>query len=65
MTEPSRLRRRSRPAGVLAAASAVLPALSACWTGGFPGDPTAAPQPTNGSTSAPTGLARYYDQTVD
>ena len=70
MTEPTRLlpselRRLSRPAGIVAAASVVLLALSACWTGGFPGDPTAAPTPTNGGATASSGLARYYDQSVE
>lgn len=56
------IRRRTRITGLAAAASVVLLALAGCYSGGFPGDPIAAPTPT--ATAPADGLEAYYGQTV-
>lgn len=44
---------------------AALLALSACWSGGFPGDPVSAPvTSTPAPYTGPAGLERYYAQAV-
>lgn len=67
MTDRLRPRRLRRPAGIVAAAAALLMTLTGCWSSGAPAGYHGAIAPTAGPTATsavPAGLERYYTQAV-